>query len=120
MTQIDYPFDFDASGRTALTDRADHIRDMIEQFLFTNPGERVNRPEFGGGLLNTVFEPNSEALASTLRRTGEAGLQQYLGDLITVQVVVTSAEEGVLRAEVRYLVRRTGEERTERFERTVS
>lgn len=119
MTQIDYPFHFEATGRTALTDRSGHIRDMIEQFLFTNPGERVNRPEFGGGLLNAVFEPNGEALASTLRRTGEAGLQQYLGDLITVQVVVSSAQEGVLRVEVRYLERRTGAERTERFERKV-
>lgn len=120
MIQIDYPFDFDARGRTALTDTDDHIRDMIEQFLFTNAGERVNRPEFGGGLLNVVFEPNSEALGSTLQRATQAGLQQYLGDLITVQVLVASTEEATLRVDVRYLVHRNGEARTERFERPAS
>jgi phage baseplate assembly protein W len=116
MIHLDYPFHFDDRGRTALTDEEDHIRDMIEQFLFTNPGERVNRPDFGGGLLNLLFEPNSEALASTLQRTAQAGLQQYLGDLITVQVLVASTEASTLRVNVRYLVQRNGESRTASFE----
>ena len=61
---IDFPFHFDGSGRTASTDDDDHIRDMIEQLLFTSPGERVNRPDFGSGLLQLVFAPNSPELAS--------------------------------------------------------
>lgn len=117
MIHLDFPFHFDDRGRTALTDEDDHIRDMIEQFLFTSAGERVNRPDFGGGLLQVVFEPNSEALASTLQRTAQAGLQQYLGDLITVQVLVASTEEATLRVAVRYIVRRNGETRTATFER---
>lgn len=118
MIHIDYPFHFDDRGRTAFTDDDDHIRDMIEQFLFTGAGERVNRPDFGGGLPQLVFEPNSDALASTVQRTAQAGLQRYLGDLITVQVLVASTEEATLRVEVRYIVRRTGETRTATFERT--
>ena len=117
MMHIDFPFHFDGRGRTALTDDVDHIRDMIEEFLFTGAGERVNRPDFGGGLLQVVFEPNSEALASTLQRTAQAGLQRYLGDLITVQVLVASTEEATLRVDVRYIVRRNGETRTASFER---
>lgn len=120
MIRIDYPFDFDERGRTALTTEHDHIRDMIEQFLFTRAGERVNRPDFGGGLLDVVFEPNSDALGSSLQRTAQAGLQQYLGDLITVQVLVASTEEAVLRVDVRYLVKRSGETRTESFARSLS
>lgn len=120
MIRIDYPFDFDERGRTALTTGHDHIRDMIEQFLFTRAGERVNRPDFGGGLLDVVFEPNSDALGSSLQRTAQAGLQQYLGDLITVQVLVASTEEAVLRVDVRYLVKRSGETRTESFARSLS
>jgi phage baseplate assembly protein W len=120
MIHIDFPFHFDDRGRTALTDDNAHIRDMIEQFLFTNAGERVNRPTFGSGLLQVVFEPNSESLASTLQRTAQAGLQQYLGDLITVQVLVASTEESTLRVDVRYIVRRNGEARTASFERTIS
>ncbi len=120
MTHIDYPFHFDDRGRTALTDEDDHIRDMIEQFLFTNAGERVNRPDFGSGLLQVMFEPQSQALVSTLQRTAQAGLQQYLGDLITVQVLVISTEESTLRVDVRYIVRRNGAERTATVERVIS
>ena len=89
---IDFPFHFDGRGRTAATSDEDHIRDMIEQLLFTNPGERVNQPDFGCGLLQMVFAPNSTELASALRFTLQASLQRYLGDLIeTRQVDVTRA-----------------------------
>ena len=56
---LDFPYHFDGRGRTATTGRDDHIRDLIEQVLFTAPGERVMRPDFGSGLLALVFEPNS-------------------------------------------------------------
>ena len=79
---IDFPLHFDGRGRTAATDDADHIRDMIEQLLFTNPGERVNRPDFGSGLMQLVFAPNSRELASALQFTIQAEVQRYLGDLI--------------------------------------
>ncbi|HYJ93736.1 MAG TPA: GPW/gp25 family protein, partial [Vicinamibacterales bacterium] len=61
---LDYPYRFDRSGWTATTGDEDHIRDLIEQVLFTAPGERVNRPTFGSGVLRLVFAPNSDTLAS--------------------------------------------------------
>ncbi len=70
---IDYPFHFDNRGRTADAPDDDHVRDMIEEFLFTNHGERVNRPDFGSGLLQLVFAPNSPELASALQFTIQAG-----------------------------------------------
>jgi phage baseplate assembly protein W len=112
---IDFPFRFDDRGRTAVTDDADHIRDMIEQYLFTAAGERVNRPQLGSGLMHLVFEPNGEALASSVQRMAQAGLQQYLGDLIDVQLLVV-AVDSTLRVDVRYVVRRTGEPRVATFE----
>jgi uncharacterized protein len=115
---IDYPFHFDGRGRTAFTDHEDHIRDMIEQFLFTNPGERVNRPDFGSGLLQMVFAPNSVELAATLQLTIQAGLQRWLGDLIEVQSVVAESQDAILRVEVLYMVKRTGEHRTATLERS--
>lgn len=115
---IDYPFRIDSRGRTALTGGDDHIRDMIEQFLFTNPGERVNRPDFGSGLLGMVFEPNSQELATALQATIQAGLQRWLGDLIETQSVEVTSEEATLRVVVRYMVRRTEEGRIETFERS--
>jgi phage baseplate assembly protein W len=115
---IDFPFHFDSRGWTAGTDDADHIRDMIEQFLFTSPGERVNRPDFGSGLLRMVFEPNSPELAAALQFTIQAGLQRWLGDVIELQTLEVTSEEATLRVLVQYAVRRTGERRTETFERS--
>lgn len=118
MKNVDFPFHFDSRGRTALTDDDDHIRDMIEQFLFTNPGERVNRPEFGSGLLQMVFAPNSSELATALEHTIKAGLQRWLGDLIEVQELEVTSEESALRVSIQYVVRRTAEAQTEIFERS--
>jgi phage baseplate assembly protein W len=114
---IDFPFRFDHRGRTSLASDDEHIRDMIEQVLFTNPGERVNRPDFGSGLLQMVFAPNSPELAATLQFGVQAGLQQWLGDLIEIQTIDVSSEEATLRVELRYLVKRTQENRTETFVR---
>jgi phage baseplate assembly protein W len=108
---IDYPLRFDGRGRTAEADDAAHIRDLIEQLLFTAPGERVNRPTFGSGVLQLVFAPNSDALAAALRLTLQASLQEWLGDLIEVTDVQVEREDSTLRLEVRYVVRRTGETR---------
>ena len=116
---IDFPFHFDGRGRTATTGDDDHIRDMIEQFLFTNPGERVNRPDFGSGLLHMVFEPNSPELASALQFTIQAGLQRWLGDLIEVRALEVTSEDSTLRVLVQYVVRRTNEQQTAQFTRTV-
>jgi phage baseplate assembly protein W len=112
---IDFPFHFDSAGRTAATDDDDHIRDMIEQFLFTNPGERVNRPDFGSGLLQMVFAPNSPELAAVLQFTIQAGLQRWLGDLIEVQKLEVESEDSRLRILVQYVVRRSGEQRSGTF-----
>lgn len=118
MTHIDFPFHFDGRGRTATTGDNDHICDLIEQFLFTAPGERVNRPDFGSGLLQMVFEPNSPELAAALQLTVQAGLQQWLGDLIEVQALQVASEDSTLRVLIRYTVRRTGEVLTGTFERS--
>ena len=112
---IDFPFGFDGRGRTAEAADNDHIRDMIEQFLFTNSGERVNRPDFGSGLLQTVFAPNSPELAAALQLTIQAGLQQWLGDLIEVQALEVASEEATVRVQLKYLVRRTQEIHTATF-----
>lgn len=61
---IAYPLDIDGRGRLADTDYEAHIREMIAQILFTRPGERVNRPDFGCGLQQYIFDPNSDELAA--------------------------------------------------------
>ncbi len=117
---IDFPFHFDSRGHTATTDNNDHIRDMIEQFLFTRAGERVNRPDFGSGLMQLIFSPNSPELASTLQFTVQAGLQQWLGDLIEVQELEVVSDVAELRVEISYRVRRSQEIISTTFTRSIA
>jgi phage baseplate assembly protein W len=104
---IDYPLHFDATGRTATTSDVDHIRDMIELVLFTNQGERVNRPDFGSGLLQLVFAPNSVELSAALQFTAKAALQRFLGDLIDVQNLTVVVADASLTVTVGYVIKAT-------------
>ncbi|HZS09147.1 MAG TPA: GPW/gp25 family protein [Blastocatellia bacterium] len=117
---IDYPFQFVARGRVAATDDDDHVRDLIEQFLLTSPGERVNRPDFGSGLLQLVHAPNSAELAAALQFTVQAGLQQWLGDLIEVRRLDVTAGDARLVIDLQYLVRRTQQTRTATVTRSIA
>lgn len=110
--RIAFPFAVDGRGRTAEADPDAHVLQMIEQLLFTSPGERVNRPDFGSGLLQLVFAPNSEELAAALQFSMQAALQRWLGDVIDVRTLEVTADEATLQVDLRYLVRRTGEERS--------
>jgi len=116
---IDFPFHFDGRGKTATTTDDDHIRDMIEQFLFTNSGERVNRPEFGSGILQLIFAPNSPELAAALQFTIQAGLQQWLGDVIDIKNLDVQSVDSTLAIDIQYVVRRTNQAETAHFTRTV-
>ncbi len=116
---LDYPIQFDGRGRTAATTDDKHIRDMIEQVLFTMPGERVNRPTFGSGLLQLVFAPNSDALAAATQLSVQASLQQWLGDLIQVQSVQVENIESKLLVTVQYSIRRTQQSQVAQFKRAV-
>lgn len=117
---IDFPFHIDSRGRTAECNDAAHVRDMLEQLLFTNAGERVNRPDFGSGLMQLIFAPNSPELAAALQFTMRAAIQQWLGDVLDLQGLDVSSEDAILRITIRYTLRRTGETRTETIERRVA
>jgi phage baseplate assembly protein W len=119
ITQIDYPLHFDNRYRTASTSENDHVRDMIEQLIFTSPGERVNRPDFGSGLLQLVFAPNSPELAATVQFTLQAALQRWLGDVIEVRALDVRAEDSTITVEITYLVRALNQEQSATFSRSV-
>jgi phage baseplate assembly protein W len=112
---IDFPFRITGDGRTAPVDDAGHVREMIELLLFTRSGERVMRPDFGTGLLQFVFAGNSPELASALKLTIQAALTQFLGDVIDVRDLSVEANETELEVTLAYMLRATGETRTEIF-----
>jgi len=115
--QIDYPFHADDRRRTAETDEEDHVRDLIEQVLFTNPGERVNRPDFGAGLDQLVFGPNSPEMATTVQALVQGALQQWLADRARVEAVEVTADDGALRITVQYSLLRNLQRRVAVFSR---
>lgn len=109
---VAYPLHFDPQGRTAETDEAGHIRDLIEQVLFTAPGERVNRPTFGSGLRQLVFAPANGILVVATQVSVQSALQQWLGDLIQLDDVRVETDDATLRVTVQYTVRRTQQRET--------
>ena len=117
--QIRFPYQFDGKGLTATTSEDAHIRDLIEQVLFTSPGERVNRPTFGSGLLKLVFAPNGDVLAAAAQVSAQGALQQWLGDLIVVQAVEVDTVDATLTVTVRYQIRRTQQPQAATFTRVV-
>lgn len=113
--EFDFPYHFDGTERTATTSEADHIRDLIEQILFTAPGERVNRPAFGAGVHRLVFAPASPEAAATAEFVISGALSQQLGSRIVLEAVTTEAGDATLQVTIVYTVVRTGERVTSDF-----
>jgi phage baseplate assembly protein W len=112
-----FPYGFDRGGLTAAADDATHVRDLIEQVLFTAPGERVMRPDFGSGVMQLVFAGNSVELAGATQMLVQGALQKWLGDVVTVLGVRVEALDAELRITVQYERRRDGAVQTENFVR---
>jgi phage baseplate assembly protein W len=120
VTDFDFPYHVDGRGRTATTGSDDHLRDLIEQVLFTAPGERVMRPDFGSGLLGLVFEPGGPELVATTQHLVQGALQQELGHLIAVDSLEVSQDEGALTVSVSYVALQTQEHTTAAFSRSAA
>src|SRR5215813_2797064 len=102
-TTVNFPYQFDGRGRT--TDPlGDYVRQLVEQVLFTSPGERVNLPDFGSGLLQLPFALNSVEMAAATQFTVQAALQKWLSNYVKVQSVVATAQDAVLTVRVTYSV----------------
>jgi uncharacterized protein len=99
---LSFPYQFDGRGRTQQASMCDYLNQLVEQVLFTSPGERVNLPDFGSGLLQLPFAPNSVELAAATQFSVQAALQKWLGSYVKVQSVTASADEAVLTVTVTY------------------
>jgi phage baseplate assembly protein W len=108
---LDLPVDVGPTGALRTTGGEDHLRDLVLQVLFTDPGERVNRPDFGCGVRRLAFSAGNDVLRATARFLISQNLERWLGDRLTVEQVdvqVEPGEEEVLRITVVYVVRQTG------------
>jgi phage baseplate assembly protein W len=96
------PYQFDGRGRTRAAAIDDYVKQLVESVLFTSPGERVNLPDFGSGLLQLPFAPNSVEMAAATQFAVQGALQKWLSNYVTVQSVVATAQEAVLTVTVKY------------------
>ena len=117
---IDFPWSVDDRGRTAQAAYDDHVRDMIEQVLFTVPGERVMLPEFGCLLADLVFEPTGPELALAVQSSASGALGRWLGDVIAVESLTATSTDSTLEVTVSYRLLATGDERTATFAQGVT
>jgi phage baseplate assembly protein W len=101
-TNLYFPYQIDGRGRTQLAQQQDYVSQLVEQVLFTSPGERVNLPDFGSGLLQLPFSPNSVEMAAATQFSVQAALQKWLGSYIRVQSVTATADEATLTVTVAY------------------
>ena len=107
---LDFPFGISEHGGIRTTDASDHIKDEIITVLLTAPGQRVNQPEFGCGLKELIFAPNSFMVSTMVDFKVQQALDRWLGDKIVADEVNVQTLEEQLRIEIIYTVRETAEQ----------
>lgn len=121
FTSIRYPIAINA-GLGRLQEEPDfavHVDQMIRQVLFTSPGDRINRPDFGCGVKRLVFAPNSEVSASLAQVAIFESLKRWLEPVITVNDVKVKAANEVLEIRIVYLLKARQERRYLNLEVTI-
>src|SRR5262249_49413359 len=96
VMNVSFPYQFDGRGRTLEASINEYIKQLIEQVLFTSPGERVNLPDFGSGLLQLPFGPNSVEMAAATQFAVQTALQKWLSGYIKVESVEAISHEETL------------------------
>ncbi len=115
---IDFPLHLGAAGHAARPATRDvAVEQLIEELLFTALGERLNRPELGCGLLQLVFEPESDELRAATQFQVATELQRWLGDVIRVSSVVAASDGTQLSVTVAFTPIAGGAPRTAVFVR---
>jgi uncharacterized protein len=104
---IRYPVAVDQHNGKLMEEKeyALHVRQLMLQVLFTNPGERVNRPDFGCGIRRMVFAPNSDATASLTQILIMESMNKWLSEVITVETVEVSALQEKLEIRISYILK---------------
>ena len=115
--RIAYPFHIANDGLVATANQPDHIEQLIEELLFTMPGERVNRPDFGTPVEQLVFRSGGDELATAAQFMIQGALQQWLGDVIQVQAVQVASNDSTLTVTIQYLIRETQQTQVAQFSR---
>lgn len=112
-----FPFRISSDGRPERVDRRTTLRHQLEQLLFTLPGTRVNRPEFGCGVQRLVFEGADIEAAATAEYLISTSIRRYLGELVSLDTVRVSVDDSTLYIDILYTRLETATEEAMSFQR---
>jgi len=110
-----YPLRKDNRGRIASSGYLGHVRELVELVLFTRPGERVNRPDFGTAIPETVFERPTQEVLANVQFVVQTSLQKFMSDVIFVESVAVEGVDNRIEIIIIYLVLPLKERVEERF-----
>ncbi len=115
---LSFPFRIGTDGRISQVGTLEnHVRDELMQLLLTNLGERINLPEFGGGIRRLVFENIDEAAGGMTKAMITQAINRWLGHRITLDDLTVSVENETIEVEIKYRITGTEESRVMRFQR---
>ena len=112
---IAFPFKLDRLGLAVTAGEMEYVEGLIEQILFTRPGERVNQPEFGCGVQALVFGPVTFELATAIRARIEAAMQRWLSVPLHVEATEVDQQDSTLTIHITYVLTATGERRSRTY-----
>ncbi|THD35872.1 MAG: hypothetical protein E7773_07945 [Sphingomonas sp.] len=101
--QIAFPYRLAPSGQTETSDLDDYIRDLLAQIVFTDPGERVNRPDFGCSLRRLVFTDGRSETTAAVEALIHSALRQWVGEVVQIQQVDVTTADSLVAVTIGYL-----------------
>lgn len=111
-----FPYRIEFSGVTATIDLDAYVAQLVRLVLQTDPGERVNRPTFGGGLKQLVFAGMNAQMRAATETLIHGALLQWLGDVITIQSLSVTGDNGSALVTLTYVVTHTQQSVTQTVE----
>jgi len=115
---LSFPFRIAADGRSAQVQTLEeHVRDEVIQLILTNPGERADLPEFGGGVRRLVFEGAGLTTSAMAKAMLSQALSRWLAQRVTVEQLDVTAVSETLTVDLVYRVAGTPDPRRIRFQR---
>jgi uncharacterized protein len=117
LDPIAFPLRVQPTGNTATCAPPEEVDALIRQLLFTDPGERLNRPTLGCGLIELIFDAISDELVAATQFQVQGALQQWLSTMVTVGAVTATRSGGELVVAVDYRLANASQWQTVVFRR---
>lgn len=102
-----FPYRIEFSGASATVDLGTYVSQLVRLVLQTDPGERVNRPTFGGGLKQLVFAGTTPQMLAAAETLIHGTLMQWLGDVIAIKSLSVAGQEAEVVVTLAYVITHT-------------